>query len=318
MFIPVIVLVMACQNNTTPKPEFNQVKPLPIDSTAKVDSILKLNYNKATYDATMNELARWDSCLARQIDSSMQYVVNLPIKWKAKKAKMEAMDTLAYSKLLVYTNQIAKDYYTYDSIKKVKPLKPILPIAAAKKPVIYIYPTTEQKTTVYLDFYGTDLYTWPKIDKTNTWEITAQPDGMLTDSNGEQYPYLFWEGSINNTDYIDINEGFVVSADNTEQFFLEKLKLLGLNTKEYTDFITFWAPQMHKNKYNFIRFETTNYSKDIPLTIIPKPESMQRILMVYKPVDADYKAKPQSLQPFKRKGYTVIEWGGMEFNDRIN
>lgn len=313
-FILFVFFVTACQYNTESQPGAIKLGPQPIDSVAKVDSILKLKYNKGTFNATITELARWDNCLANQIDSSLQYVLSLPDKWKAKKNKLAVIDTLLYSMIISYTNEIANDYYLFDSISKIKPIIH----GAPKKPIIYIYPLKEQKTSVHIDFKGDDLYTWPKIDRTNKWEVTAQPNGMLIDDNGEQYPYLFWEGTLNSFNYTDLNEGFVVNADETETFFLEKLKILGLNAKEYTDFITFWSPLLRKNKYNFIRFETVNYNKEIPLTIVPKPESIQRILMVYKPVDANYNVRPQELEPFSRRGYTVIEWGGMELKEKIN
>ena len=314
-FILFVFFITACQNNTESQPEVVKLGPQPIDSVAKVDSILKLKYNKGTFNSTMTELARWDNCLADQIDSSLQYVLSLPDKWKAKKTKIAAIDTLPYSMIISYTSEIANDYYLFDSISKIKP---IIWGGKRAKPVIYIYPLKEQKTSVHIDFKGDDLYTWPKIDKTNTWEVTAQPNGMLIDIKGEQYPYLFWEGTSNNVNYIDLNDGFVVNADETEIFFLEKLKILGLNAKEYTDFITFWSPLLRKNRCNFIRFETVNYNNEIPLTIVPKPESIQRILMVYKPVDANYNVRPQVLEPFSRRGYTVIEWGGMELKEKFN
>jgi hypothetical protein len=45
---------------------------------------------------------------------------------------------------------------------------------------------------------------------------------------------------------------------------------------------------------------------------------MQRIFMVYKALAVPIELPEQKLQPFTRKGYSVIEWGGMVMPDIIN
>ena len=70
---------------------------------------------------------------------------------------------------------------------------------------------------------------------------------------------------------------------------------------------------MEKNKYNYIRFETKeeidNY---MPLEINPKPDSIIRIVMDYKPLNEKIDVIEQELIPQERHGYSVIEWGGTE------
>jgi len=39
-----------------------------------------------------------------------------------------------------------------------------------------------------------------------------------------------------------MNEGFVINFEIAQNFLEEKLKILGLNKKESTDFITYWLP----------------------------------------------------------------------------
>ena len=65
------------------------------------------------------------------------------------------------------------------------------PIAACK-PVIYLYPEVTQQVTANLDFKGQLTCTYPAYQK--GWTVTAAPDGTLTDANGQQYNYLYWEG----------------------------------------------------------------------------------------------------------------------------
>ena len=45
-------------------------------------------------------------------------------------------------------------------------------------------------------------------------------------------------------------------------------------------------------------------------TVIPSPDSMLRVFMAWKPLDAPIEIKPQELPAFARNGFTVVEWGG--------
>jgi hypothetical protein len=44
----------------------------------------------------------------------------------------------------------------------------------------------------------------------------------------------------------------------------------------------------------------------------PKPETLIRVYMIYKPLDNYKDIKTQELTKAERKGYTVVEWGGSE------
>ena len=90
------------------------------------------------------------------------------------------------------------------------------------------------------------------------------------------------------------------------------LEKIGLTPKEYNEFIVFWYPKMKDNKYNLIKFAEEEYTKTAPLTINPRPDSMLRVFMVYKPLDNFINIKPQEIKPFIREGFTVVEWGGTE------
>jgi hypothetical protein len=284
------------------------------------DSIMNLQYNADTYLSTRTALAKMDKPLAVKLDSAVQFVNNLPACWAMAPVYKYRMPYLRYNQLIGYSAVVKQEYLLFSSIEDNFPATPkddpLMYIV--DKPVLYLYPTTEQRISVNLGFEGTELYTWPKIDSKLNWTVTAKPDGMLKDAVGEEYPYLFWEGKMNDYAWINTTEGFVVPAEETELFFREKLKYLGLNSREYTDFITFWAPRMRKNKYNLIHFETTGYNAKEPLTISPSPESSQRILMIYKGLDTPIDIKEQKLEPFTRKGYTLIEWGGMEMPEIVN
>ena len=177
----------------------------------------------------------------------------------------------------------------------------------AYKPIIYLYP--EKQTEVKVVLKNDDLLTttYPKYN--NGWEVTANPDGTLIDKNNREYYGLYWEG-INNTE-IDTTKGFIVKGENTITFLENKLNELGLTDKEAEEFIIYWLPKLEKNKYNYIYFASTEeVNKYMPLDITPKPDSLIRVLMYYKPVAKKTKVEEQKLEKVTRKGFTVIEWGG--------
>ena len=180
------------------------------------------------------------------------------------------------------------------------------------KPVIYLYPTSPQEVSVKLKYDGqlTDIY--PGFNQPDGWKVLAQPSGELTDlSTFKPYSYLFWEGQPNKPIALP-NEGFVVKGSDTVEFLQQKLAYLGLTPKEYNEMIVFWLPKMQHNAYNHVYFATTSYTDTARLEVEPKPDSMLRVFMVFRPLDQPKQVKEQSLQTFERKGFSVIEWGGSE------
>jgi len=179
----------------------------------------------------------------------------------------------------------------------------------AGKPVIYLYPTVKTEVKVSLSFGGKLICTYPQYN--GIWDVTASPDGALINkADGKQYSYLFWEGT-SNTAY-DLSKGFVVKGSDTSEFLQEKLSYLGLTPKEYNEFIVYWLPKMQNNNYNLITFQGKAYTDTAKLDITPEPDSIQRIFMVYKTLEKPISIEEQSLTPFERKGFSVIEWGGTE------
>jgi hypothetical protein len=179
----------------------------------------------------------------------------------------------------------------------------------AKKPVIYLYPTSEQTVSVNLEYKGKLTCTYPEYK--DQWKVKAKPDGTLTNlADNRQYSYLYWEGISNNK--LDMSKGFVVKGNETEKFLQQKLEYLGLTPKEYNEFIVYWLPLMKDNKYNLITFAGEDYENLAQLKISPKPDSILRVMMLFKPLNKPIKIEEQELKPFVRKGFTVVEWGGTE------
>ena len=176
------------------------------------------------------------------------------------------------------------------------------------KPVIYLYPEEETEVTVRLDYSGKLTCTYPAYE--DGWTVTAAPGGVLTDQSGQTYSYLYWEG-VTRTEY-DFTRGFCVPGADTAAFLEDALARLGLTRQEANEFIVYWLPRMEPNPYNLIAFQGESYTDRAPLTVTPEPDSLLRVFMAWKPMDAPVDVPAQDLPAFKRTGFTVVEWGGAE------
>ncbi len=174
------------------------------------------------------------------------------------------------------------------------------------KPIIYLYPTTNMNINVKLGNASLLTASYPKYNK--EWNIYVKTNGDIIYNNRTYYG-LYWEA------YNDIKEefkdGFVVSKEDTASFLEEKLSILGLNEREANEFIIYWLPILEENNYNLIRFaENDIINEQMPLEINPKPDTIIRALMEYKPISGIIDIQEQKLAPATRNGYSVIEWGG--------
>lgn len=178
----------------------------------------------------------------------------------------------------------------------------------AYKPVIYLYPEKKTEASVKLELDGKLSCTYPEYK--NGWQVTAYPDGTLTDKNGTDYNYLYWEGDIN-ADY-DLSKGFCIRGEDTATFLEYALEKLGLNRREANEFIVFWSPYMQENEYNVISFQQRSYTDAARLDITPKPDTLIRVFMTWYAADSYVEIENQILNAPERKGFTAIEWGGTE------
>lgn len=180
------------------------------------------------------------------------------------------------------------------------------------KPIIYLYPTKDTNVSVKLLNDKLITHSYPKYE--NEWNVLAKSNGDLVDLKTNRNLYaLYYE----NKNIIDFNtdDGFVVKGEDTIKFLEEKLEILGLNEKESEEFIIYWLPKLENNKYNYIRFATMDeINENMPLEINPKPDTIIRILMTYKPLEDKIDIKEQKLNKALRNGYTVVEWGGTKLN----
>ena len=182
--------------------------------------------------------------------------------------------------------------------------------SSSAKPVIYLYPEVETEVAVRLDYDGELTCTYPAYD--GGWTVTAQPNGTLMDASGQTYNYLYWEG-ITQTEY-DLSRGFCVPGKDIATFLEDALAQLGLTRREANEFIVYWLPRMEANPYNLISFQSAAYADHARLTISPEPDSLLRVFMAWKPLEAPADIPPQNLPAFERTGFAVVEWGGAEID----
>jgi hypothetical protein len=190
---------------------------------------------------------------------------------------------------------------------------PFTPPVGIAKPVIYLYPTKEEEVSVRLDLEGTLVTTYPKyVEAEHGWRVRARPDGeMVSLEDGQRYSYIYWTGT-SSAFQPNFDEGFVVRGEDTRTFLRETLSKMGLSPREYNDMIVYWLPYMESHPYNLISFAHESYTNLAKLHVEPRPDSMLRVFMVWKKLDAPMEVRPQKIEPFHRKGFAVVEWGGAE------
>ena len=183
-----------------------------------------------------------------------------------------------------------------------------------KKPVLYLYPEETTDVEVKLTLKNSKFTCiYPKFNESeNTWKVKAFPNGEISISD-KKYPYLFWEAD--SYDAQDLSKGFVVKAEDTQEFLEEKLKKFGLNDKEACDFITFWLPVLIKNKISLCSFQTQKFFESAVYDINPKPKTIIRVFISIKKLNEEIKVEEQEIKGIKRKGFTIVEWGGSEINN---
>ncbi len=207
-----------------------------------------------------------------------------------------------------------KDYdlgYEYYYIPSTKESGKIATyIGGYAKPILYLYPTVPTVVTVTFQHPERLTTTYPKYQE--SWKVLASPNGNLLDENQKSYYALYWEELASHP--IDFKEGFYVEKEDAIPFLEEKLTQLGFNDRERNEFIMYWLPILEKNEKSLVYFELTQERNLFsPIHISPAPDSLLRVAIHVKKVDKKVSLPPQTLKPFQRTGFTVVEWGGVVY-----
>lgn len=176
------------------------------------------------------------------------------------------------------------------------------------KPVIYLYPTTARQVSVRV---GADVSVSEPLYPATGWKnIWAEPNGQLT-YNGARYDSLFWEGK-GYGEYPGIISGTVVKRAEAATTIKRQLVEQGLNTKETTDFMIFWENKIPNKPYIRLTWLNTAQMNTLaPLYISPKPNTLLRVFLDMEGFDTPISLPAQKLQHVERKGFTIVEWGGL-------
>lgn len=183
------------------------------------------------------------------------------------------------------------------------------------KPVIYLYPTRAQQVHVTVAPRGGVTVSDPPYG--DGWTVKATPEGSLQTSDGRVHPYLFWESGLNERP-LPLKEGAVVAREDVGAFLGEALRTLGLSSHEAEDFTAYWLPLMTRSPFVAVRFATREEIETAaPLVVTPAPDTVIRVLMDFRALDAPMKLPEQRLAPAPaRKGFVVVEWGGLKYRER--
>jgi len=216
----------------------------------------------------------------------------------------EARDAAEYG-ITEYTDEnylIAGELIkVYMSIcKDENPVKP----QPVKKPAIYLYPENTLNVKVNVTVNGTLTSSEPLYS--NGWDVTATPEGIIDG----KYDYLFYEADLYTMELPD--EGWIVEYSELEKWFDDYLPKLGLNGKETEQFKEYWLKDLKEANYYDIRLLGNNFLEDnMKLTIIPEPQTIIRVNFYFKPLDEKIVIKEPVITEKERKGFTVVEWGGI-------
>ena len=189
--------------------------------------------------------------------------------------------------------------------------KPLNLMVTDDKPIIYLYPEREQEISVKLGQPENIICSYPEY-KTE-WNVIAKPNGDLIDLDTNRNLYALYYESKNVIDFKVEEDGFIINKADVASFLEEKLDILGLTEREAEEFIVYWLPRLQQNEYNYIRFATTDeVNKNMPLEFSENPDTLIRVLMIYKGIEEPIKVKEQKLTSPERTGFVAVEWGGSE------
>ncbi|MBI5507481.1 MAG: hypothetical protein HY903_01890 [Deltaproteobacteria bacterium] len=187
-----------------------------------------------------------------------------------------------------------------------------------RKPVIYVYPERKMIVRVALQVQGEVVAEYPKMTD-GAWQMVATPEGTLFDPTTERrFSYLFWEATRPQGFAIDPAQAHLVTDKNAETFLEKACVAYGLNDKEKTDFVSYWLPHLEKNDMSLVQFLATDeYARYADLQVSPKPDTLIRMFMIFKRTATAVQTGNPALPKGIRKGYTVVEWGGTNLDERV-
>jgi len=181
-------------------------------------------------------------------------------------------------------------------------------VGGCAKPVVYLYP---QVPTVISVKVGADVTMSDPEYPAGGWQnVLAQSNGQLSYKD-KAYESLFWEGTGYGS-YPAITSGTVVKHDDAAATIRRQLFEQGLSAKETNDFMDFWESKIPNKPYVRLTWLNTAQMNTLaPLSVYPKPDTLIRVFLDMDGLGQPIKLPAQKLSSTFRKGFTVVEWGGL-------
>jgi len=183
------------------------------------------------------------------------------------------------------------------------------------KPAIYLYPTKRERVNVRVETSGIFTLTIPDYSE-NGWNIIANPNGII-ESEGQTFKYLYYESKIPDSLVKVPDKGYVVTRSELPGLFNLILPKLGLATEERNEFNTYWLKALPYSPYYFVGVMDKKSIDSIePLIINPAPDSINRVRLYFELLEKPKVVAEPIINTPERKGFSVIEWGGMVKTDK--
>lgn len=202
--------------------------------------------------------------------------------------------------------------------------KPVPWLSPYCKPAVYLYPEKVSDINVEVSAVGGLINTLP-VYPGNGWNVTAHPDGQLS-YQGVNMDYLYYESRVPDEIVKRPDQGWVVPAfaeasagkeGGVRRLLGEELPMLGLNSKESSQFIDYWTKVLPNSKYYFIGIiPQSSIEQMSQLNITPKPDSTLRVTLYFEALDIPISVVAPRVEPVQRRGFTVVEWGGVFKKDK--
>jgi hypothetical protein len=315
-----LAITIILLSNGTAKERLNfSIVKTDIDTAIHADSLYisgKIIYDKVPAINSFGKVASLDFKVANIVARSGDYTIMIHKQAKGfyffqEGYKEVVIDLSHFSKANRFEIHIVGEEY--------------LQLIQAEKPIVYLYSNKPVKTTITLSPFGHLAFTYPAYE--NNWQVETESNGNIKDlKTGKLHPYLFWEAnqpqeSFHTSD--GVVEGFMIQTDTVTTFLETQLAILGLNSRESTDFITYWVPRLQKKPFAVVQFlMNEEYNSTFGgIQSATKLDYMLRIGMLFEIYDVQPSivlASPANKSHSERRGFGLVEWGGMELKNALS
>lgn len=200
-----------------------------------------------------------------------------------------------------------------DPLKRVHQFSKLYPLFPRMvEPITYLYSDAPRRVNLRFDPQVKVTQSIP--DYGDGWSVEVWPGGMLWDISARKlFRFLYWEGVSGMASPFE--SGWSVSEGDVPGFLRGKVSELGLEGQEIEDFLGYWQRALRGAPYFLIRFlEPEEVGRLAPLSLDPPADTVIRVYLDYKKVGAPRRIPAPAPRPkVKRKGFTWVEWGGLEY-----